>query len=212
MNIDELRLSDPVAAKTGWSPLIFMNISFQSHMLTKDGFGRYAYKPTLVAKLFPIGIIGLPIYGWRVRSVVNEDLGYPATKATLPFLDDHGDFDYFICAMFAIGLFFLCRLNQKTVFDLTKGEYRKRSYIGKTGTHVNLSEIHAIQLLAGKVNSGTRSARTGRRRRSYRTYELNLVLKNSERVHVVSSGLLDPLREDASFLSTKLKVPVWRAV
>ena len=210
MNIDELRLSDPVAAKTGWSPLTFMNISFQSHMLTKDGFGRYAYKPTLVAKLFPIGIIGIPIYGWRVRSVVNGNLGYPAP--TLPFLDDHGDLDYFICTVFAIGLFFLYRLNQRIVFDLTKGQYQKGSYIGKTRTHVHLSDIYAIQLLAGRVNSGTRSARTGRRRGSYRTYELNLVLKNSERVHVVSSGLLDPLREDASFLSTKLKVPVWRAV
>ena len=65
-----------------------------------------------------------------------------------------------------------------------------------------LEDIYALQLIAEYVR-GNKS--------SYYSYEMNLVLKDGNRLNVVDHGNQTKLREDAQALATFLKVPVWDA-
>ncbi|MGD9320846.1 MAG: hypothetical protein PVH99_12810, partial [Desulfobacteraceae bacterium] len=49
-------------------------------------------------------------------------------------------------------------------------------------------------------------------KRSYYSYELNLVLRDSKRTNVMDHGDYEKLREDAQTLSQFLEKPVWDAI
>jgi hypothetical protein len=65
-----------------------------------------------------------------------------------------------------------------------------------------LEQIHALQLIAEHCSSN---------KCSYYSYELNLVLKDGERINVVDHGNLNKIRDDANTLSKFLGKPVWNA-
>ena len=67
-----------------------------------------------------------------------------------------------------------------------------------------LEEIHALQLISEQCSNSDGP--------SYRSYELNLVLKNGRRINVVDHGDQNKLREDAETLSAFLEVPTWDAI
>jgi hypothetical protein len=66
-----------------------------------------------------------------------------------------------------------------------------------------LDEIHALQLIS-EYCRGNKS--------SYYSYELNLILKNGNRMNVVDHGNPEKLREDTQALSRFLGKPVWDAM
>lgn len=67
-----------------------------------------------------------------------------------------------------------------------------------------LEDIHALQLLSEYCRGG--------KKRSYYSYELNLVLRNGRRINVMDHGDCKKLREDAQTLSEFLDKPVWDAI
>jgi hypothetical protein len=73
--------------------------------------------------------------------------------------------------------------------------------------HCRLSDIHAIQLLQEYVSTSSSSGSSSR----YYSYELNLVLKDGNRLNVVDHGKLSLIRTDAEQLGQFLNVPVWDA-
>ena len=66
--------------------------------------------------------------------------------------------------------------------------------------NINLNEIHAIQLI-GKI--------IGRGRRKDGFYELNLVLKNKNRINLESHKNVSKIREQAHEISNFLDISVW---
>ncbi len=70
--------------------------------------------------------------------------------------------------------------------------------------HIQLDDIHAVQIIA-KYSSENRFSY------SYLTQELNLVLKDGKREHVVDATSLDQIRKDAQTLAMFLEKPVWDA-
>jgi hypothetical protein len=66
-----------------------------------------------------------------------------------------------------------------------------------------LEEIHALQLVAENCRSDNDT---------YRSYELNLILKDGKRINVVDHGNESKLREDAQTLSRFIEKPVWDAI
>lgn len=68
---------------------------------------------------------------------------------------------------------------------------------------VSLADIYAVQLLRKRC-SGNKS--------SYYCYEINLVLRNKERRHVLVTGSLKAVRQDTKILSEFLGVPLWDGV
>ena len=73
--------------------------------------------------------------------------------------------------------------------------------------YIDLADVYAIQLIKEYVTTyGTEHSR------SYYSYELNLVLKDGERMNVVDHGDLQRIRADAIRLGGFLgSLPVWDA-
>ena len=65
-----------------------------------------------------------------------------------------------------------------------------------------LEEIHALQLVSELCHT---------KNRSYYSYELNLVLRDGQRINAVDHGRHERIRTDAQRLSDFLGKPVWDA-
>ena len=61
-------------------------------------------------------------------------------------------------------------------------------------------DIHALQILAEYVKGN---------KRSYYSYELNLVFRDGTRKHVIDHGDIESIRKDSEILSKFLNRPVW---
>ncbi len=83
---------------------------------------------------------------------------------------------------------------RRILFD---GSMRQFSAAGRT---VPFSTIHAIQLIKERVRGD---------KTTYWSYELNLVLNDGERVHVVDHGDLPGLQNDAQRLQVLLGCKLW---
>ena len=109
----------------------------------------------------------------------------------------------FIFAAAGAGL--LLFWTQPVVFDRSRGYYwrgwRRFADITRDAKRsARLDDIVAIQLLGEHVTDSDGD--------SYTSYELNLVLKSGERVHVVDHGSHTRISKDADTLAAFLKVPL----
>jgi len=104
------------------------------------------------------------------------------------------------------------------VFDRSVGWFWKGSRIpvspAKTGQRKNaapLEQIHAVQLISEYVRETRRRGRgwSPGKTSSYRSYEINLVLKDGSRINVVDHANLPRIQQDAQQLGEFLDVPVW---
>ena len=96
------------------------------------------------------------------------------------------------------------------VFDKNMGKFfKERKAFESPGDkdslkqYVELDQIHALQIIYEQMMT---------RKESEYSYELNLVLKNGQRINVFDHGDINALREDAAMLSGFLNVPVWDAI
>lgn len=79
---------------------------------------------------------------------------------------------------------------------------------GRWPTWCRLQEVHAIQLLYGRIQDDSVYANVGAR---YVQYELNLVLHDARRVSVLAHDDIAQLREDGARLADLLQLPLWDA-
>lgn len=87
------------------------------------------------------------------------------------------------------------------IFDKQKGILWDKDQVGPSSTR--LEDIHAVQVLSKHIE---------RYRRSYYSFELNLVLKNGRRVNVIDHGNRTAIEDDAFELGQFLKVPIWNNI
>jgi len=217
-------LRDPLIERTDRAPLQAGGASFRTHRLVQVRPGRLAFRATRGAKAFA-GIfvaIGLVTLAGLVCSVARQ----PWATVALLALAGPG----FIAA----GVYLFLRFGKTVVFDLTRGRAwrgglsrvlpRGRPHAlpseafspfiasatkgAKEGAHsVSLDDIHALQIVADDFESEDPEGR----KRSYRSYELNLVLHDASRIPVIDHGRHDRLLADARTLAAFLHVPVWDA-
>ena len=104
--------------------------------------------------------------------------------------------------VFSVGFLLLARdFGVRVVFDCrSRRLWRTRSLVGESGIRsASYGEILALQLLALEVSDEA----------PCRSYELNAVLRNHARIHLVNHTDLGVLQVDATRLATVLRVPVW---
>ena len=106
-----------------------------------------------------------------------------------------------------------------SVFDKKIGWYWKGKIIDddieqikQQHDAIELSKIHAIQLLSEYVESKLGPTRSSTRQNPFYSYELNLVLKDGSRINVIEDINQRRLEKDASDLSDFLNVPVWSVI
>jgi hypothetical protein len=195
---------DPISKTTRWNPIKSGGANFLTHYLVETSASRLEFKASVGAKLFSLGFIVMGALAACVFITKNISTGKFGYNIETIFPAALGG--AFVIAGILMIFFFTIPI----VFDKHKGIFWKdrkspSKLVDKKflKCFLEFSNIHAIQLITECVTDSDGH---------YESYEMNLVLKNGDRVNVVDHGDDGQLREDASKLSLFLKVPVWDAI
>ncbi len=203
-NIDPSRFEDPVAAQTDWSPAKGGGTSFTTHTITKVGSNRIEFRASGGARVFSIIFVLMGVgtaFSFSFFHIshgtfsLSHDTVAPLLFGTVFTFIGGGMYYYFTAPI---------------VFDKSKASFYKGRKVPGNGSgndamkyFARLEEIHALQLISENCRSDDDS---------YRSYELNLVLKDGRRINVIDHGNESKLREDARTLSRFIDKPVWDAI
>lgn len=200
---DPTVFDDPVAAETKWTPVKGGGANFRTHKLVQAGENRMEFRATVGSILFSMVFLlaGLGIStGFLVSQLSAGTFAFEA-KMILPVL-----FGLLFAAAGGLLLYFA---TIPIIYDKRSGFFWKgwkmpdRSYVKNSSKKVaRLDDIYALQIISEYCSSS---------KSSYYSYELNIVLKNTDRINVVDHGNLKRLTKDAGALGEFLGVPVWNA-
>ncbi len=195
-------LGDPVARKTEWEPMNPRGWNIRSRQFVEVSGDRCQFKPTIIALLLSACVLSLG--GIALIAVVSgSEFGssFWLTDALLPLA---------ALAVFGAGLCVLYSFVTPIVFDVEIGHFwrgplnpKRRDPGGQSDWAAKLGDIHAVQTVP-KFRQGTEDADG-----DYYGCELNLVLHNARRVHVLDHNSYSKLSADAARLARFLDVPVW---
>ena len=200
--INPSSFNSELALKTKWSPQKTGGTNITTHYLFKYSENRVGFKISAGFKVFisVFVISGLVFFSIGMMNFFKSGQ------------DDSPAFIFPIIGLLFTGFatFMYLSANRPRVFDKDSGYF----WIGKKGPHQTndktvvkvfekLENIEAIQLISEYIRSN---------KSSYYSYELNLVLKNADRINVIDHGNLEKIRRDAQTLSAFLDVPVWDAI
>ena len=185
---------DAVYKTTAWSPLVKGGANFRTHKLKKVGHHIYVSSPTVGYHLFCALFLLFGIGAFVLAALRLDD-----SLMLLAMLLLMG-------SIFAgVGVYLMRKALNPFTIDLDLGTF----YVGRSydplddnsdGNSGSVKDIHALQLIAEHIKSDNSS---------YKSYELNLVLKDGRRVNVMDHGRLKKIHEEAQTLSELLSVPIW---
>lgn len=191
----------PVQAALEWRPLKSGGANFQTHKLVVVGLDRVEFCATVGLKVFCAIFTLLGFGGLLMMPAMLVKLGLGGFNPALliPLL---------VGGVFmAVGIGMYRSGSAPIVFDRRKGLFWKGrvapdAVLDKRQIKdlIALDDIVGLQIITERVR-GNKS--------SYNSYELNLVLKDGERINVVDHGGAAKLRADARELGVFLDKPVW---
>lgn len=185
-------VSQPFAQQTYWQPMRPGGANFRTHYIEEHNDQLWQIKSSSSLKAFYLmfllaGLNSLlfQLYGAGVKHGFTN-IWLVVTNASwvgLPFL--------------IVGIFLkISFVSSDYIFDKQKGLFISE------GKERYLSSIKALQILQETTG--------GRDSGVYISYELNVILTDGERVHVMDHGDGDAFFEDAEQLAKFLSVPIWR--
>ncbi|MFY0674104.1 MAG: hypothetical protein JXQ87_11895 [Bacteroidia bacterium] len=192
--LDPSIFKDDKAFQIDWEPLKRGGTNFKTHKLVFDESGDARFIPTSGIYLSSV----LILLGAIVASVIFYSKNiFDASLFPLVV----------VLVMVGFSVYSLVVNLKPRVFSPMNGIYYKgkRPKGGDTVSDKNyalLADIYALQIIRERVSSG---------KSSFTSYELNLVLKNGDRLNVVDHGKLKSIREESKQLADFLQVPVWDA-
>ena len=202
---DPSRFNDPIAEQTGWGPVKDGGTNFRTHKLSKTSEWQINFKPTIGAILFAsiFLIIGLSVIGF---SIITNLRGEWYIRA----------FFFLFGLIFAsVGGGLIYKYTSPITFDKQSGAFWKgrKSPAQMDNTEkikecVWISNIHALQIISEYCSSSSSNGSS----RSYRSYELNLVMNDAKRINVIDHGNYAKLRKDAETLADFLGIPLWDSI
>lgn len=197
------RFDDPLATSIQWTPIKGGGSNFRTHKFYKKGPNQVGFKATIGAKLFSgiFMLVGIGVSVGISRSQLQNGTPLLDVEMLFPVI--------FGLIFFGAGLYMFRSFGKPIVFDKIAGIYWKgwktpERYSGsqRPENAVRLDEIHALQIISEYIRGD---------KRSYYSYELNLVTKDGNRYNVVDHGSRSRLINDANQLSEFLGKPVWNA-
>lgn len=198
--VDPRVFNDHVAIKTQWTPLVGGGATFRSHTVVR-GRDTLCFEPTLssylcVAAFFVPGIV---MIGLGTHHIMAQSQDFEDSLGLLAF-----GLIFTVASVFIST--FVCH---RASFDRKKGLFHRGLVFNKTANNLRksknccaLREVHALQIIEEHVTSDDSS---------YLSYELNLVLRNGQRINVIDHSNLSMLRKDAAKVSQFLECPLWDA-
>ncbi len=100
------------------------------------------------------------------------------------------------------------RQRETVIFDLDTAHFLKKEE-EKENIDIPFSQIHGLQLI--EVYNKESRTNMGDSDRYY-SYELNIILKNADRVNIMSHGDKNEMIKDTKMLAASLSVPIWHKV
>lgn len=186
------------------SPLSRTSTNFATHKLYVEG-DTARFKPTVTLFFFTYLFYGiLALFGLGALSS-DEISGFIPENLILPVKV------IFVVVMSGVFFFLYRKISQPIAFSNRNGWFWKGQ--PSPDEVLNVNELHhAVKLdrIAGLQMLSRRTHSTNNRR-SYVTYELNLIFKDGERLHVIAHGGGNRILFDADELSDFLGVPVVRS-
>lgn len=196
-------IDDPMARKIDWKPARKRTGSnFQTHFAVVENPSTLCFKRTFFMKFLPWLVIVFSV----VLMYIMNDFNIDFRSYTF-----HDGEQYLklgvVLFMFLMGLITMFFSSRHIVFDRRLGFYHKgwgqlgaKGIPGEGKNCTHLTNIHAIQIVSEIIRS---------KNSRYRSYELNLVLKDGKRICVVDHANQKAIRKDADLISRFLEVPVW---
>lgn len=193
MTFDPALLDDPIAIQTEWVPAKSGGTNIATHKLVEVHPERLEFRVSMGACLAYLAIflvgVGLIVYAFQGK--------YSGSSPIFPGL--------VFCAVGGLLMYYGM---VPIVFDKNADYFWKGrknpadQLLGNKSVKIAamLENIHAIQLLSEYCNKG---------KTRFYSYEINLVLKDGDRINVVDHGNLKKVKRDAQKLSTFLGKPLW---
>ena len=203
LNRVEVKLKDtddPLAAKISWEPANPGGTNFKAQKLIQTN------QQIVITKTF----------GALFFALVFVIPGLVALLIGSPYFFIKGEiftglFMLVWGAMFGGAGFFVLHKGKKFTLDKAKGTYFRGKAFDDFGNDDRsqqgyLTDIHAIQLIAEHIRSSSSDGGS-----NYMSYEMNLVLKDGDRVNIMDHGKSKDVDESAQILGEFLAVPIWKA-
>jgi hypothetical protein len=181
---DPSEFKDDIARRTEWEAFnkANSNVNLNRLMVDQDGHHLF-YKPTIGLYFLSGGFLFMGLFSPAIiiGSTIQE--GKPIDKdVVVPVL---------LCLVFAVvGIGIFLGLRKRLRFDMTE----RCMIAGDNRTY--FSDIHALQLV---VQRGSK----------HRNYQLNLVLRDADRVHVMNYADSRTARADTARIAAAIGIPVW---
>jgi hypothetical protein len=111
-----------------------------------------------------------------------------------------------------IGFNLLKKTSNDFTLDLTKGTYHVGNHLDEVSQRdrfVNgyIKDIHALQILKERIASSSKDGKS----KSHNNYEVNIVLKDGERINIMEHQHIEYVNSYAVKLSGILGVSIWKA-
>ncbi len=188
---------DPIAMKTSWLPLAGGGSNFKSAGLHQVNEQRMEFRASTAMKIFAgvFVVFGLVLATLFISKQPDSKEVYIPIAMGLLFAAVGAGMFYSGCTptVFDLGHGYFCRSRKKPELMMDKSKLKR---------YAELKRVHALQIIAELCKSD---------KKSYYSYELNLVLDDGSRVNVVDHGNQNALRTDAQTLSQFLNKPLWDA-
>ncbi|MCF6269552.1 MAG: hypothetical protein L3J41_07570 [Melioribacteraceae bacterium] len=193
------KTNNKFAESVSWEPLRKGGASFKTHNLTQINSNRIEFQTSLGAKIvyfiFTLFGVAMSIAFYYFKIVDIEISSF---------------FPMLIGAAFAVGggmLYYFGTV--PIVFDkgngfFWRGRKNPENTIGGSNlkNSTKLTNICAIQIISEYVKNSNNA---------FDSFELNLILTDSQRLNVIDHSNLKQIRLDAKVLSEFLDIPVWDA-
>lgn len=199
---------DAAPADADWTPLTRHSVNFTTRRLRQVSTTRQAFRP--IWGIVVAWVVTIPASALLVLGYLDPDsaLGLAVARVTPPALIGmiigSSTLVFCVLAMWA-GM-------RPIVFDTASGWFwqgwlsPESTRPGLTSSSaVRLSRVRAVQVLSKFVQDKYDG-------RHYHFYELNLVLHDGRRLHVLGHAGMAALRGDANALAAFIGKPVWEKV
>ena len=181
-----------------WSPLRGGGSSFTTKKMVPLSDQRIAFKTTIIPYL--ACLLGIFISVSVLAAGFRAEMGSEKFWAHIIFG---------LIVLIAVILVFRY-MTTPIIFDLERGYFWKSRKMPHSDSEAinmknagRIEDIHALQIVDEYVRSNSSSGS-----RSYHSYELNVIMKDSSRINLFDHGGYNRAQQDAKVLAEKLNIPL----
>jgi hypothetical protein len=200
---DPAAIGDPVALRTKWEPMAGSHANFQIYEWQKIDAQRALFAPTGSIKLF-CGVFAAMGALMIVSACVPGFSGAQGGNSGVAGL-------FGILFIAGPALLYLAACAPIT-FDKSAGSMRRGQKWSPDPAPLDLARVRAVQLLPRiRAYDNSHDTSAAYRETHVRSWELNLVLEDGAREHLVGQISWSGALSEARLLATFLGKPVWNA-